>query len=376
MRTKFNKTISFLAKPHIFFYSCVWLIVLVFFGTLAQRDYGLYWAQQKFFSSFILWVGWIPLPGGYLTMGVLFLTLLAKLVFKSPLKKKSLGTVVTHLGALLLLLGGFLTAITTQEGAMVLAEGDRSNQFEKYFEKELHVGKEKSADNIVFQQKWIKKGNILAHKKLPFKVEVLNFYENSSFVKRQESDPENVKGFLKIFQIFEIPREKQAEKNRPAVIFQITGSQEKTNGLYAVFEGMPIQQNIRFSDDVYPVKIDSEKIQLPFEVELIDFEKKMHPATGIPKSFKSEVKVHDNGVEQRKLIEMNEPLRYRGYTFYQASYLEGTPKETTVLAVVKNTGRLFPYISSIVMCIGVLIHLLLMSSKLFVGGRRADKGAL
>ena len=31
---------------------------------------------------------------------------------------------------------------------------------------------------------------------------------------------------------------------------------------------------------------------------------------------------------------MNEPLRYQGYTFYQASFIDGLDKETTVLATV------------------------------------------
>ncbi|SVA41121.1 uncharacterized protein METZ01_LOCUS93975, partial [marine metagenome] len=65
------------------------------------------------------------------------------------------------------------------------------------------------------------------------------------------------------------------------------------------------------------------------------------------------------------LIQMNEPLRYKGYTFFQSSFIEGPEGETTVLAVVKNYGRLFPYISSIIMCIGLLFHLSLKLPELF-----------
>ena len=65
------------------------------------------------------------------------------------------------------------------------------------------------------------------------------------------------------------------------------------------------------------------------------------------------------------LIKMNEPLRYKGYTFYQASFIEGKLKDTSVLAVVKNYGRLFPYISSIIMCFGLLVHMILKISLRF-----------
>ena len=48
----------------------------------------------------------------------------------------------------------------------------------------------------------------------------------------------------------------------------------------------------------------------------------------------------------------------------EASFIDDSDVETTVLATVKNYGRLFPYISSIIMSIGLLIHLLLMIPKM------------
>jgi len=54
---------------------------------------------------------------------------------------------------------------------------------------------------------------------------------------------------------------------------------------------------------------------------------------------------------------MNEPLRYKGYTFYQASFSENSQGETTDLAVVKNEGELLPYVSTILITLGLIIHL-------------------
>ncbi len=53
-----------------------WLGVLTFFGTLYQTEHGIYLAQERYFHSMI-WMlgGLIPLPGGLLTMGTLFLNL-------------------------------------------------------------------------------------------------------------------------------------------------------------------------------------------------------------------------------------------------------------------------------------------------------------
>ena len=58
-----------ISNPKIFVYTVLWLMVLVFFGTIAQKDIGLYASQMKYFSTyyFILF-DYIPLPGGRLTL--------------------------------------------------------------------------------------------------------------------------------------------------------------------------------------------------------------------------------------------------------------------------------------------------------------------
>ena len=79
----------------------------------------------------------------------------------------------------------------------------------------------------------------------------------------------------------------------------------------------------------------------------------------------TDINLIENNLPRRVLIQMNEPLRHSGYTFFQSSFIEGLDIDTTVLAVVKNYGRLFPYISSIIMSIGLLLHLLINLPKLF-----------
>ena len=85
----------------------------------------------------------------------------------------------------------------------------------------------------------------------------------------------------------------------------------------------------------------------------------------LPKSFKSTVYLIDTNIKQKSIIQMNEPLRYMNYTFFQSSFSQDQDGEITNLAVVKNYGRIFPYVSSIIICIGLLIHLLTNATKLF-----------
>ena len=54
------------------------------------------------------------------------------------------------------------------------------------------------------------------------------------------------------------------------------------------------------------------------------------------------------------LIYMNQPLRYEGRTFYQASYGKGDT--LSVLQVVANPGWLVPYLSCTLITLGLLVH--------------------
>ena len=76
-----------------------------------------------FFSSFIYWWGPIPIPSGYAIMSFVTLGIVAKLIWKSTWTQKNIGINIVHVGALLLMFGGFLTAVWSTEGNMVIPEG-------------------------------------------------------------------------------------------------------------------------------------------------------------------------------------------------------------------------------------------------------------
>lgn len=356
------------ARPEIFFFSCAWLIVLLVAGTWAQRSIGLYQAQQQFFSCFITWIGPVPTPGGYTVMGLVFLGLVTKIGLKSPLSWKKLGIAVCHLGGLLLLLGGFLTALFSREGNMVLQEGGSADFYSDYHKTEFVVTDTSQAEHDPFTSfgpGWLHTGKALKHERFPFVIHIQQCFSNVIWVRRETPEGGAYKGFLKIFNLIEAPPNKEAEKNVSGCIFEVSGAGEEKNGTYGIFEGMPIPQTVRLSERTYVLSLQRARMHLPFRIHLIDFEKKMHPATNIAKSYQSTVEVMDGAFTQKKVIQMNEPLRYKGYTFYQASFIEEGGAEISVLAVVKNAGRLFPYISSIIMCLGIILNLIANASTLF-----------
>ena len=106
-----NKYITIIGSPKIFSYTVMWLIVLVFIGTVVQKDIGLYAAQMDYFSSWFKWIGFIHLPSGKITMPI-ECSLIYHAIFLDQifLIKIKFGITITHSGVILMLLGGGLTS--------------------------------------------------------------------------------------------------------------------------------------------------------------------------------------------------------------------------------------------------------------------------
>ena len=70
-----------------------------------------------------------------------------------------------------------------------------------------------------------------------------------------------------------------------------------------------------------------------------------------PRNFQSTIVITDHETEKSEefTLWMNNPLRYRGETFYQSGYHplpDGS--EATTLQLVRNTGWMLPYIGCVV----------------------------
>src|SRR5438045_3575588 len=95
--------------------------ILVFIGTLAQVDEGLYQAQARYFKSW--WIArplnWpIGYPGGYLLGTVLLLNLLSAHAARFKLTRKKAGLFMIHGGIILMLMGQLLTDVLSRESAL------------------------------------------------------------------------------------------------------------------------------------------------------------------------------------------------------------------------------------------------------------------
>lgn len=364
-----NKIIKLFSSPKLFVYSLVWLMILVVVGTVSQRDIGLYASQQIYFSSYFFFIGPIPFPGGRIVLALMLVNLVSMMFKQNLWKMKKIGVVIVHLGGVMLLVGAGMTAIFSSEGSMVIEEGSKSNTVDDYNITELaiiDISDVNYDQYFVFGQPLFKNGNNLMHENLDFDITILDYMDNATLEPLIGASGIQFKGMLKNFMLKRIKRDKDDMKNRPGIIYQISGSFSNTDGIYGLIFGQSVPATIKVEGRQYVMSLQKKKTYLPFAIELEDFKKVMHPGTDVAKSYSSKINLIENNVPRPILIEMNKPLRHEGYTFYQASFIENpSGEEATVLAAVKNYGRLFPYISSIIMSIGLLLHMLVSMPNLF-----------
>ena len=349
-KKRITKYVKILSSLNLFFWSMIWLMILTTVGTIEQKNIGLFAAQEKYFSSFAFSFYGIPLPGGGLVIIILTLGLVAQLIFKTKFHvKKKIGVTLTHLGAIILLGGSMITYLLGTEGSLVLAEGETKENILDYRNYDLVIQKNDRSSPLLI---------------LPLKKSMNSAFKNSKILMTQikvmptcqlipNENPNNSElGFAKMFKFVATDNKTPQE-----ICTEIKVTKNSEHYIYRSFLYMPRKQSIEIDGELFELIIRNKEIKLPFKLKLLDFEKKFHQGTMISKSFKSIVEIQDESLRFHRTIAMNSPLRYKGYTFYQSSFSENQNGEISELSVVKNQAQWIPYISSIILCLGILIHL-------------------
>lgn len=344
-------------------------MLLVLVGTLAQVEMGLYKAQNEFFRSFFVFWGprgadWkIPvMPGGYLVGGLLLINLVASHFKRFRFSRSKAGIWLIHLGLILLLLGQLLTDMLSRESSLHLREGETKNYSVADRQVELAIidPTDPETDKVVsISQSALRSQSEVRHPELPFTVRIQHWYGNSIVENRATNSaaaPAASHGLGPFATVKELPPVTAMDRRDvPSAIVEFVGSQGSL-GTYLVSEYLEQLQPLRTPDKVYQVVLRPRRIYKPFSVQLLDFRHDLYPGTQIPKNFSSRVRLMhpERGEDREVLIYMNNPLRYAGETFYQASF--DPDNQGTVLQVVRNPSWLTPYFSCILVGIGLLLQ--------------------
>ena len=345
-------------------------MVLIFSGTLAQVNLGLYEAQNRFFRSFfIYWTpaasGWkIPVfPGGYLIGGVLLANLLTAHFTRFKLTSKKIGIWMIHIGIILLLVGQFLTDMLSHESSLHLRNGQASNYSVAEREAELAVIDTSDADTdkvVAIPQGLLRHQNVIQSAEMPFSVKVLKYFPNSTLEKLEPGAgpaPAN-KGVGSRVSVRELPRVTDMDhRDVPSAVVEIDSPQGSL-GTWLVSEFIDQPQSLTFNNRTYQLVMRTRRLYEPYTLQLMKFQHDVYAGTDIPKNFASRILLQrpDTGEKREVLIYMNSPLRYAGKTYYQASF---DPDDGgTVLQVVRNPGWLTPYFACILVGGGLLVQFL------------------
>lgn len=345
------------------------LMILVVACTLAQVQLGTYLAVEKYIRSFLVW--WTPegtalrvpvFPGGGLVGGVLLLNLCMAQFLRLERSWRKAGLWIVHLGLALLFVGEFATAFFQVESRIPIEEGRTRDWSEDYRQMELAVTD--TADAVTDDVRAIPESLLMSkreieHPSLPFKLVVKGYHENAELGMRQPGDPPSVASVgigtnIKLRSLPPVTTD-DAENTAAALVEAVTAD-GKSYGTFLVSNALGAPQGFVHEGRSWRLALRNRRYYLPFSLTLKDFRHDVYPGTDIPKNFSSLVRLKDpvNAEDRDVLISMNDPLRHGGRTFYQASF--GKEDTLSVLQVVRNPGWTLPYLSCLMVALGLLWH--------------------
>jgi len=369
-------------------------MVLIFAGTLAQTQFGVWKVVDTYFRSPVAFIDpalflpgadhdspsafLVPFPGGLTIAALMIVNLLAAHSLRFKASRKRLGIIVLHLGLIVLLAGEFVTGFFADEGLMRIDEGGSSSVVEdmRTFELAVLDPSDPDHDRVVtvpgaLVLDALNSGEPVADPRLPFRVYVDAFHHNADLVQAVGNTPATHGFGLQVA----AQRRPQArgvdlddQTDAPAAYVTLATS-DRTLGTYLLSTQFIAHQPVSLDDQTFGVALRFQRTYLPFSLHLHDFRHDTFTGTNIARNFSSDLHLTDprDDTDRDVRIWMNNPLRYDGKTFYQASYKpDGTG---TVLQVVDNPGWLLPYVACILVGSGMTYHFAL-SLTTFLGKRR------
>lgn len=355
-------------------------IVVVFVGTLAQTTDGLWVAQHRYFRSwFATWsphtAPWLvlPLPGGYLLGTLLLVNLVAAHVTRFKLTAAKSGIFLTHVGIIVLLVGQLLTDMLAVESRMNFTEGETRSFTEDFMKTELvflaDTGDGKTDEVISIPDTMLARGGEIADPRLPAGLRVLQYHENAQVRQRAPMVDTNVapastRG-IGVRAVVEgvAPTREMDRRNLPALVAEVKeGGAAMGTWLFALVLD---PQEIRIGEKTWRVGLRATRFYHPFSVRLLKTTHEVYPGTDTPRNFQSRVRLeHVEGVGDREVdISMNNPLRYRGLTFFQSQMgreeFEAGGRGTSGLQVVRNPSWLTPYFGCVLVGAGLVVQFLI-----------------
>lgn len=308
------------------------------------------------------------------------------------------GVVLLHQGLLLLMLNELIVARYAVEYQMRLIEGETKNYLSDSRATELAIIDRSKSEvdqhtvipGVILQANARQNAELLKEKKqpkpiddpenkLPVNVTVVRYLRNAELRPLDKGAENPATAGIGLKQMAkEVPIAKGTDTDSAVDLAATyvkftdkkTGADLGTHLLAQTVssEFAPITEleEIKVGDQPYLISLRFQRQYVPFTVHLKDVKRNDYIGTNTPQNYSSDIVLKDkeSGVDSEVHIKMNDPLRYSGLTLYQSGYTPlGDGLEMTSLAVVKNTGFLIPYVSLMIITVGMVAHFLMTLTR-------------
>ncbi len=342
------------------------LMILVVACTIAQVRLGTLGAVNLYMRSWLYWMDLgrvsIPIfPGGALVGLVLMVNLIAAQLRRLELSARKAGIWIVHAGIILLFVGEFVTGGFQVDARLVFEEGQTANFVEVPHEVELAVvdATDPGFDDVYgVSERALARGGTVAVPGTPLALRVKAYQRNAQLARAAPGDPgpgvTHGAGVGLAFRPLP-PVTADDEVDLSVAVVEVL-ARGRPIGTWLATNAIEQPQQFTADGRTYSLALRGRREYLPYTLTLEDFRHDVYSGTDIPKNFSSLVRLQNpsRGEDRNVLIYMNQPLRYEGKAFYQASFGKGDT--LSILQVVQNPGWLIPYVSTVLVTLGLLVH--------------------
>jgi hypothetical protein len=343
------------------------LMVLVTAATLAQVGMGTVGAVNAYMRSWLVWWNvpdsqWmIPVfPGGATVGLVLIVNLIAAQAVRLQFTWSKAGLWLVHLGLILFVGGEFVSGMFQVEGQMAIESGQTVNFVEGRDPELAIIDVTDPAHDEVYSihGRTLRREGTFALPGAPVSIKVHGFAQNAQLRNRAPTDPPSraTAGVGTAVTMFEVPPvTADNDVDSSAVLIEpLAGG--KSYGIWLASQALGAPQSFTHEGRTYQIVMRHRRQYLPYALTLQKFSHDKYAGTEIPKNFSSLVHLSNPSTREERdvLISMNQPMRYDGKAFYQASFGKGDM--LSILQVVENPGWLIPYVSCVLVAVGLIIH--------------------
>ncbi len=380
------------------------LMLLTWLATLEQVEHGLHMTLEKYFHYSKPWVfpdaaiffkslsgqdkSLPPLPGGFWVCALLVVNMTLGGIIRMRKGWRTIGVLMSHFAIIFMIVAGGVAQLKEERGVMMLAEkagGGLPNVADfaqSLTETTIEIAEIKDGKTVgpvrfvkdaYFRDLDGDERRTVRLPGLPFDLELQVYVQHARPVSSASMAPEKGEPVVDGWFLYSQKPNKESEMDTPGVHARVLGRDGKGGEIFLLSTLSRAPFTVTADGRTFALSLDKRVWPVPFQVKLVDARSEYHPNTSRPKLFESDIVRIEDGRESNVFIEMNEPMRYGGMTFYQRTMMNGVSggdREASVsgFEVVKNPSDKWPEYSIYLAGFGLCLHFLIkLGTFLFRG---------